>query len=156
MKGASLKEIKSELKTLHPDRIREICLHLAKFRKENKELLSYILFEASDEKTYINGVKSLVDELFKEVNKSNSYFAKKTIRKILRITNKYIKYSGSKQTEVELLIHFCKKLRKTGIPLPLNTALGNIYLRQYQKINKSLATLHEDLQFDYSEEVRFL
>jgi hypothetical protein len=156
MKAASLKEIKTEINSLHPKRIEELCLHLARFRKENKELLSYLLFESQDEKAYLNEVKAEMDDLFKEVKKGNSYFAKKSVRKILATTNKYIKYTGSKQAEVELLIHFCKKLRKAGIPLPANTALGNLYQRQIQKINKALATLHEDLQFDYSEEIRIL
>ncbi|MEI6275918.1 MAG: hypothetical protein WCP08_08005 [Prolixibacteraceae bacterium] len=129
---------------------------MAKFKKENKELLSYLLFESGDESTYVKEVKAELDDLFIEVKKGNSYLAKKTIRKILGMANKYIKYSGSKQTEVEILIHFCKKLRKSGIPLPINTALGNIYLRQITKIKKSLATLHEDLQFDYSDDLRLL
>ena len=156
MKAASLKEIKTEINTLHPKRLQELCLRMAKFRKENKELLTYLLFEAEDEKAYIEGVKSDLDKLFTEVKKSNSYLAKKNIRKILASANKYIKYSGSKQTEVEILIHFCKKLRRTGISMPVNTSLGNIYFRQIQKIRKSLATLHEDLQFDYSEELKLL
>ena len=156
MKAASLKEIKTELFSLHPKRLLELCLHLARFRKENKELLSYLLFESGDEKEYIREVQSQLDELFEEVKKDKPYLAKKTVRKILGIANKYIKYSGSRQTEVEILIHFCKKLRKSGMPLYANTSLGNIYLRQIIKINKSLATLHEDLQFDYSEEIRLL
>ena len=156
MKTASLKEIKTELIMLHPRRIQDLCLHMAKFKKENKELLSYLLFESQDESAYIAGVKSQIDQLFKEVNKSNTYLAKKTVRKILRIANKQIKFSGSKQTEVEILIHFCKKLKNAGIPLPVNSAMGNLYLRQFEKIRKSLATLHEDLQFDYSEELRLL
>ena len=156
MKAASLKEIKTELHSLHPKRIEELCLQMAKFRKENKEFLSYLLFESVDEMAYIREVKSELDDLFKEVKKSNSYLARKTIRKILSIANKYIKYSGSKQTEVEILIYFCKKIRKTGIPLPLKSALSNVYMRQINKINKSLSSLHEDLQFDYSEEMRLL
>jgi hypothetical protein len=156
MKAASLKEIKTELNSLHPKRIQELCLHLARFRKENKELLSYLLFEASDEMAYIREVKLELDDLFCEVKKTNGYLAKKSIRKILGTANKYIKYSGSRQTEVEILIHFCKKLRKSGIPLPVNTSLGNLYFRQIIKINKALASLHEDLQFDYAEDMRLL
>jgi hypothetical protein len=156
MKPASLKLIKTELDFLHPDRIKELCLQMAKFRKENKELLSYLLFEADNEQAFINDVKSQLNELFTEVNKSNLYFAKKTIRKILRTANKYIKYSGSKQTEVEILIYFCKAFKASGIPMSVNTALGNIYHRQIVKIKKALTTLHEDLQFDYSAEIRML
>jgi hypothetical protein len=154
MKTASLKELKLELSTLQPQQVVELCVKLAKYKKENKELLTYLLFESYDEQLYIKEVKVQVDELFGDVNKSNIYLAKKTIRKILRTVNKYIKYSGSKQTELELLIYFCKKLRKAGVPLYANTALGNIYVRQIQKIKKTLATLHEDLQYDYLEEIK--
>jgi hypothetical protein len=129
---------------------------MAKFRKENKELLSYLLFESDDERTYIKDVKSEMDDLFVELNKNNMYLAKKSIRKILRIANKYIKYSGSKQTEVEILIHFCNKLRNTGISLSQNTVLGNIYIRQINKINNAVSSLHEDLQYDYAEEIKNL
>jgi len=156
MKAASLKEIKTELSLSHPKRVEELCMRMAKFRKENKELLTYLLFEANDENAYISNIKLEVDELFKEVNKSNVYLAKKTVRKILRLANKYINFSKSKETEVEIRIHFCKKLKKLGMPLHVNTVLGNLYLRQFQKIEKTLAALHEDLQFDYSEELRLL
>lgn len=154
MKAASLKEIKLELNTLLPHQVAELCMRLAKYKKENKELLTYLLFESSDEQLYIKEIKAQVDELFDDVNRSNLYLAKKTLRKILRTVNKYIKYSSSKQTELELLIYFCIKLRKAGVPLHANTALGNIYARQVQKIKKTLATLHEDLQYDYLEEIK--
>lgn len=156
MKPASLKEIKKELDVLHPKRLQELCMSMVRFRKENKELLTYLLFDSYDEPDYIRSVKSGIDEMFMELNKNNSYLAKKGIRKILAFVNKQIKYSGLKQTEVEILIHFCKKLRKAGIAMPINSALGNLYLRQVQKIRKSLSTLHEDLQFDYSEEIQLL
>ncbi len=65
-----------------------------------------------------------------------------------------IKYSGSKQTVVELLIYFCKKVRKTGLPLRINTVLGNIYMRQIDRIKKVLLTLHEYLLHYYAEEIK--
>ncbi len=156
MKSASLKEIKNELARLHPVRLAELCLQLSKHKKENKELLSYLLFDSFDEKAYIREVKSMVDEMFGEVRKGNTYLAKKTVRKILAVINKQIKFSGSKQTEVELLIHFCRNMQKSELPFYYHSALLNIYQRQVQKIRKSLSTLHEDLQFDYSEEIRQL
>ena len=156
MKTASLKEIKTELGRVHPARLLELCLQMAKYKKENKELLTYLLFDSYDEKAYVEEVKLMMDELFLEVKKGHAYPARKTVRKILAAVNKQIKFSGSKQTEVELLIHFCKKLKKSGLSLSINTVLGNLYLRQHQKIRKSLASLHEDLQFDYSEELRLL
>ncbi len=156
MTPVSLKEIKSELGALEPDLLINLCLHLAKYKRENKELLTYLLFNAHDENEYIRGVKVIMDEGFVSMNLSNVYLAKKTLRKVLRIANKFIKYSGLKKTEVELLIYFCKKLKATGIAMPEGTVIANMYVRQVQKIKKSLATLHEDLQFDYSEEIELL
>ncbi|SDD12984.1 hypothetical protein [Williamwhitmania taraxaci] len=156
MKAASLKEIKTELNSLPPDQLVELCVHLTKYKKENKELLTYLLFEADDESVYVQAVKDEINVQFKEVNRSNSYLAKKTIRKILRIANKYTKFSGNRQTEIEVLIHFCLQLKKVGISMPINSTIGNIYLRQFQKIHKLLATLHEDLQADFADELRLL
>jgi len=156
MKAVTLKELKAEINTLSQPEIIDLCMHLAKYKKENKELLSYLLFEAHDELSFIKKVKDLMIEQFKDVNKSSLYLAKKTLRKILRSTNRFIKYSGSKKVEVELLLFFCKQIRSTEIPLNPNTVLGNIYQRQIQKIKKALASLHEDLQFDYSEEIKGL
>ena len=154
MKAASLNELKIELKTQSHAQLLTICLHLAKYKKENKELLTYLLFEAQDEVAYIKSVKDLVADQFNEINKSNIYFAKKTIRKVLRITNKYIKYSGSRQTEVELLLFFCKKVKQLNLRIQTSTTLTNLYLRQIKKIEKALATMHEDLQYDYGEELK--
>jgi hypothetical protein len=156
MKAATLKEIKTELSTLHPQMLIDICLRLAKYKKENKELLTYMLFDSNDESEYVKDVKSQIDELFIGVSKGNSYLAKKAVRKALRTANKYIKYSGSKQTELELTIFFCKKLRKSGLPLYANTVLGNIYMRQAVRIKKVLSLLHEDIQLDYAEEIKLL
>ena len=156
MKAATLKELRTELTILFPAQVLELCLRMAKYKKENKELLTYLLFEAKNEQSYINEVKKLIDEQFEGMNKTNLYLSKKTIRKALRTTNKFIKYSGSKQTEVELLIFFCKKIRRSGISLNANTAMGNLYTRQVRKMTKALATLHEDLQYDYSGEVKSL
>jgi hypothetical protein len=154
MKAFSLKELKAELSTLSPVQVAEICLRLAKYKKENKELLAYLLFNAGDEVTYIAEVKEQMDEQFEDVNQTNLYLTKKMLRKILRTTNRFIKYSGAKQTEVELLIYFCHKVRNSGIPYQSNKALDNLYLRLIARIQKSISLLHEDLQYDYSVELK--
>lgn len=151
MKAASVTELKKELQHLEPKALAELCLRMAKYKKENKELLSYLLFNADDEADYIEKVKSEVDEQFAEINKSHVYFAKKSLRKILRFMNKYIKYSSQKQTEVELLVHFCIRMKYSGISYQRDVSLVNLYARQKQKIEKAISKLHEDLQFDYSE-----
>ena len=87
------------------------------------------------------------------MNISSVYLAKKSIRRILRLVTKHIKYSGSRQTEAELLIFFCLKMRKLSLPFHESKVLTNLYDRQLNNINKALATLNEDLQFDYSTDL---
>jgi len=154
MKAATIHEIKQELSSLKPAQIAELCLRLGRFKKENKELLTYLLFEANDEQGYINNIRNEIDELFVTINLSHLYFAKKTLRKIIRLINKYCRYSNEKQTEIELRIYFCKKLKTSGIPFQKNTVLNNLYSSQLKKINIVLSTLHEDLQHDYLKELK--
>ena len=156
MKTASLKEIKVELENTPPDILLELCLKLTKFKKENKELLTYLLFEESNEKLYVNSVKELLDELFTTVNKTQLYFAKKTIRKIVRTGNRYIKYSNSRTTEPDILIHICEKINELNLNLAKNTALQNIYLSQIKKIKKAVSAMHEDEQYDYLKMIEIL
>ena len=156
MKSASLNELQKELINQPSKKLIELCLRLAKHKKENKELLTYLLFEADDEEAYIRGVKSEVDLQFSEMNKSNLYIAKKSIRKILRMINKFIKYSQQKQTDVELRIYYCRKLRESGIKIEKSPVLVNLYNNQLMKINAAVSKMHEDLQFDYKREVEEL
>jgi hypothetical protein len=153
MRALSISEIQKELKTLPPQRIAELSLRLAKFKKENKELLTYLLFEAGDEESYIKSVKQEITQQFELVNKSNLYLAKKTIRKVLRTVNKYIRYSGIAETEVTLRIYYCTTLKTSGIRLDKSPVLLNLYNNQIKKIDLVLSKLHEDLQFDYSQEL---
>ena len=153
MKSATIHEIKQELLTVKPAELVDLCLRLARFKKENKELLTYLLFEAHDEQGYTRGIKEEIDGYFSEINLSHLYFAKKSLRKIARIINKYCRYSGSKTTEVELRIYFCVQLKESGIPIRRNPVINNLYHSQLKKINTVLATLHEDLQYDYQREV---
>jgi len=149
MKAASLNDIKKELKNADEDTLCELCLRLGKYKKENKEFLTYLLFEAEDESAYTENVKSDIDELFAEVNKANIYFAKKNLRKILRMVNKQVRYSGIRQTELDLRIHFCTGMKNTGIRFSSSQVLLNIYNGQLKKIHAALTKLPEDLQYDY-------
>jgi hypothetical protein len=156
MRTATVNEIKQELINTPPAKVTELCLRLVKFKKENKELLTFLLFEAHDEQGYIESVKKEMDEQFEVVNKTNLYFAKKTIRKVLRTANKHIRYTGSKQVEVELLIYFCRIIKESKIPFHKSSALTNLFNNQIKKITTAINAMHEDLQYDYIKELNEL
>ncbi|MEO7522980.1 MAG: hypothetical protein ABIT58_02735 [Ferruginibacter sp.] len=153
MRAASLKDIKTELETQPQSALLGLCLRLAKFKKENKELLTYLLFEDGNEAGYIESITTEVDYAFGELNIKSIYIAKKNLRKILRSINRYIKYSGLKTTEASLLIHFCRKIKVSGLPIDKSTQLSNIYASQIKKIKTAIGTMHEDLQYDYLREL---
>jgi hypothetical protein len=148
MKTSTVQEIKQELKHLSPAELIELLQRLARFKKENKELLTYLLFEAHDEASFIESAKLAMDEGFEGINTSQVYLAKKTIRKVLRLANKYIRFSGSKNVEAELLIHFCHLLKSTGIRMDNYPVLDNLYKTQHRKAEQAIDSLHEDLQYD--------
>jgi hypothetical protein len=156
MKAVTVKEIGQELFNLTPKELRDLCLRLARFKKENKELLTYLLFESSDEASYIESVKKEIDLQFEQVNKKSYYFIKKGLRRILLNTGKYARYSHNKKTEVDLLIYYCSKLKKFTPSIQRNAALRSLYLRQIAAIREKIGSLHEDLQYDYELEVEAL
>lgn len=156
MKAVSVVTIKKELQHRSTEELMELCLRLSKFKKENKELLTYLLFESHDEDGYIETVKAEVDIQFEAINTDSYFYIKKSVRKILRLIKKFARYSQKKETEVELLLYFCQKLKDFTPSISRNVTLTNIYQRQIILIQKIVATLHEDLQYDYNLELEDL
>ncbi len=150
MKIESIVAIKKELKHHSKEDLLELCLRLGKFKKENKALLTYLLFEAHDEDSYIASVKSTLDEMFEGINTDSYFYMKKTIRKILRQIRTYSRYSLKKSTEIELLLYFCERLNDIKPSIHRNKTLSNLYERQIISIKKKISAMHEDLQYDYN------
>ena len=150
MKAVSVVTIRKELQYKSKEELAELCLRLSRFKKENKELLTYLLFEADSEDGYIETVKIEIDEQFDLINTSSYFYIKKSVRKILRNIHKYIRYSLNKETEVELLLYYCQKLKAMKPSIFRNTTLTNLYERNLEAISKKIEKLHEDLQYDYT------
>jgi len=145
-----LQDIKKEVQHLPAVQLAELCLRLARYKKENKELLAYILFEADNEAAFIEKIKAETGFMFSQLP-SRSYDAAKSLRKILRLLTKYTKFMGSKEAEIDLLLSFCNNYvdyidRKISYK-PLRMILS----RQLLKIRTLIGKLHEDLQDDYTE-----
>lgn len=156
MKPATVAQIKKELTYRSPDEITALCLRLARFKKENKELLTYLLFESDNEEGYVEQAKEYITQAFSEINTDRFYFVKKSIRKILRETKKMIRYSPVKETEVALLLFFCEELKAFRPSIKRSTTMRNLYDRQLAMAEKKTESLHEDLQYDYQQEIEQL
>lgn len=153
MRVTSLKEFKEELKHLDKKELGELILHFIRFKKDNKELLQYLLFEQHRENDYIQEIKIEIEVAFNNINNSSYFLMKKTIRKQLRLVKKYLRYFKKKTTEVELLLHFCNELLKLDPSIKYNKVLLNIFDREIARMEKTILTLHEDLQYDYLREI---
>lgn len=152
---AATSDIKKELQSLEKKEVLELCLRLARYKKENKELLAYLLFDAHDVQSYVQGIKEEIDEGFETLPKSGRYLIKKGLRKILRLIAKYTKYIGAKEQAAELLLHFCENM-KAQIPVSKYDAFHNLYLMQIKKIADLVDDVHEDLQYDYRKQLEAL
>ena len=75
---------------------------------------------------------------------------------MLRTTNKHIRFSGIKETEIELLLYFCKKMKASSLNYKSSRVVFNMYINQVKRIQKVISMLHEDLQYDYREELEAL
>lgn len=156
MKSATVSQLKKELNDRSPDELLDLCLRLAKFKKENKELLTYLLFEATDEDAYIESVKREMAAQLAIINTKNYYWMRKSIRKTLKEIKKYIRYSQKKETEVELLLDFCIQLKTLSPPIDNDKTLQNLLDRQLALVRKTINGLHEDLQYDFNQKLEDL
>ncbi len=156
MKSASVHQIKQEIANCGPKQLEDLILRLSKYKKDNKELITYLLFEQGDEAAYLASVKELLDEEFKSLNTSSYYLMKKTVRKVLRLLKKYARYSSKVETEINLLFYFCQRMTEIQPSIFLNGVLNGLYSRQLALAEKKLLGLHPDLQFDYRDELESL
>lgn len=156
MTSATLAELKRELSTLSPTQLTEVAIRMAKYKVENKELLTYLLYESSDEAGFVEGGKRGVDEAFAAIPNKNLYYYKKSLRKILRMVNKQAKYSGIPSTGLELRIHFCLALKNSGVDFRKSPVIVNLYQQQVKKIQAILKALPEDRVADYTGSVEQL
>lgn len=152
MESPKLAELKKELNFHDPQELKELCLRLAKYKTENKELLHYLLFYQNDKEAYVAEIKQLLEEHFNELYAS-VYYLTKQLRKVTRLMNKHIKYIGEKDKEAELTLYFCTLfLKKVNVNTSHKALIGLLY-RQLKRIDKLLPKLDEDLQFDFKQEM---
>lgn len=154
MHSASIDTIKTELKQLPPRQVLELLLRLARFKKENKELLTYILFESANESDYVEQVKKEIAEEMEEIDGLPGYQYKKQFRKIQRKINKPIKYMGNKSATAELYLHMVKMISEKKKTIYLATFLEKTVQQYIVKIEKLLPGIEDDLATDLRKKMK--
>jgi hypothetical protein len=149
MKAATITQLKKELETYTHARLIEVLITTAKYKIENKELLSYVVFDADDPYSYVQDIKLEISTAFDEIHNASFYLALKRLRKILRTIQKYAKYMGDKEKEIELLTHFCEQMVQHGFLKHRYKSMVVIFGRVLDKIEKLIPAIHDDLQYDY-------
>lgn len=141
-------DLKKELQHLSSAEIAALCLRMVRFKKENKELLTYLLFKADDPEAFVQEYKQEMDAQFKQLP-GKSFHAVKTLRKIATLMNNQIRYSGLETVKVELLLHFCHKYIENVYHHTSYKPLQNVFYRFAEKTKAAIQKMHEDLQHDY-------
>ncbi|SMP75574.1 hypothetical protein SAMN06265222_11979 [Neorhodopirellula lusitana] len=155
MKPATISELKKSLAHLDRDELLDACVRLAKFKVDNKSLLTYLLMKSDDELAYADEVCDAIDEQFLEAYVgTNRSLHKKTLRKIIREFEKCIRYSGDKETELKIRIHFCRQFFDRKLRFGRCRVSANMYASQLKKIDKAIDKLHPDLQYDARRETQ--
>lgn len=154
MHAATIDTIKTELKQLPPKQVLELLLRLARFKKENKELLTYILFESANESDYVEQIKVEITEEMEEIDKLPAYQYKKQFRKIQRKINKPIKYIGNKSATAELYMHMVRLISKKKKTVSVTSFLDKSLQQYIGKIEKLLPGIEDDLVADFKKQLQ--
>lgn len=157
MNAASAQSIKAALQQCDKKELIAFCLRLSRFKKENKELLSFLLFDEKDPAEFLLQAKAEIDELFLQVNTAHVFYAKKTIRKIVRMLNKYGRItSDDKSLSLEMIIRFLTNFQGLNMKWQKEKLLVNIYTAQFKKAQQLMNAMHEDLRYEYERQLERL
>lgn len=155
MDTASIKQLKDTLSTLGREELTGLLLRMVKFKKENKELLTFLLYEAGDLDAYVYEISQEIKDEFENYRLKTAYYKRKGCRRILRILKKYIKYAADKEVEVRLLLAYVSMVAESKTFIT-DRVIQKIAFRQLLLAEKSIVKLHEDLQYEYKLELEEL
>lgn len=153
MSPATIEDLKKELQKLPPKKLLELTLKLARFKKENKELLTFLLFESGNIEGYVQSLQMEIDEMVADIHKAPSAVVKKQLRRVTRLITRQSKYIASKPATAELHLHFCLALKNHPESLLNITSANTIYQQQLNKLSKLVPTLDDDLQYDLQQKI---
>ncbi|OOG73825.1 hypothetical protein [Algoriphagus sp. A40] len=150
MEIPSLAELKKDLGYLSEKELIGLIIDLSKFSRDNKAFLYFKLNEKDRPFLFVDSVKAELDEAFQTANTRNYHLAKKASQTIRRKLNKSLKLSKNKADQAELILYFCEQMKEYGYVNHRHPVIENLFQVQLGKAQKLIATLHEDLQSDFS------
>jgi hypothetical protein len=153
MKDYSLADIKKELKHFSKEELVNWYIDLIKFKKINKGFSTFQVFHSQSEAQFVELVKADLTEGFQELNHANDFYIKKGLQKINRQLTLVLSYPLTDVSKIELSIYFLEEFNRHVGRKKNHTVIYNIYLRVLAKLEKWVAKLHEDLQFDFEEKI---
>ncbi len=151
----SLSDIRKELAYASPEELKSLCLRMARFKKENKEHLAFLLFQ-KNEADFIKSVKAEISDALDDIHRIHAFQARKVLQKTLRTIVKYKKFCLSKVFEMEVMLHFIRSMQAKQISEYTSSYTGQFYKKQQLKLVKILESLDEELSMDYRDEVEDL
>jgi hypothetical protein len=150
-----LSDLKKELADLSKPELIKLCLRVAKLKRENKELLSYLIFDSEDPLFYAQKLKPEIKEVFEQPFQ-HAYYLTKSIRKVMRIITKYYRFTSNKQGETELLIYLVEEFYQSWRYEYRYQALGKVIFRCLEKAQSNLKKIDEDFRADFEDPINEL
>lgn len=144
----SLVNLKKSLKQLPPEELMELVLRLTKYKKENKELLTFLVSYESDAQALCVDFKEELSEAFADMN-AHGYYAAKTMRKQLKLVTQFRRFTKSNEYTIDLQAHYLRTVIQYLSPTQRNRSVQSILYRVLLRIEKDISKLHEDLRYDY-------
>lgn len=150
MEKISINIIKKELQELSQKQLVDICIQLAKARKENKEQLDFLLLKSHHISQYELELKAEIDAQFEMFTHYKYYQLIKPLKAYVKSVLKQISYSKNPSFELEIIIYLCKQFFRFSDDESIwFYKINIIYDSLARKIEPRFKKLHEDEQFDY-------
>ncbi len=150
MKTESLNSLRKHLSTLSSMELAQLCVDMAKYRKENKEYLQYLLFERHDHDILITDIVTSLDETMKNLSRTPSTRVKE-VRKVQKEIKKYIRFIKNPVYELQLLLWFSDALALIAESRIARPHFISLYAAQVKRMTIIFDKLHEDIQYDYRD-----
>ncbi len=154
MKAASIKQLRTEIGNLPPHKLAALTERLIKYKKDNKELASYIIFYEEDEAGFADDVETALEEQFGLINFKTAFFAKKGLRKMIRIANKFLRYTPNKSTQARIIMDVLSRLALIPASLKKNTQIKNMQVSLLKKLDDILLQVHQDERHDFEKQLK--